>query len=118
MRHHVAPFGHPAVASLVAFTVLTAFPLTGAAQAAPDTLVAYGMARPASDSATIVRAVDDALQGESSITVPMETMQFARVGGAVIVTLRPVPTPGVVWHNLGGTVRLLADGRRVILGRQ
>jgi hypothetical protein len=48
----------------------------------------------------------------------MRTTRYRREERAVVVSLEPIPTPGVVWRNLAGTVRILADGRRVILARQ
>jgi hypothetical protein len=89
-----------------------------AAQVTSDTLPRYRDVTARSDSAALVQAANDALQGLSSLEVPMRTTHDRREKQDVVVSLQPVPTPGVVWRNLGGTVRILRDGRRVILKRE
>lgn len=67
------------------------------------------------DSVQLVRAADDALQGKFGVTVPMSVTAFRRTQRGVEVSLRLAKTPGVEWKELGGTVRILSDGRRVVL---
>lgn len=71
-----------------------------------------------SDSASDVRAANDALQGRHGVQVPMRTVRYLRSRGGIEVTLQPVTDSRVVWRNLGGTVRILPDGRRVIVERR
>lgn len=90
------------------------------AQAAPDTLPGYERVRPGSDSAALVRAADDALRGAMSMPVPLAVTRFRRERGSALIAMRPAPPPNttpVVWHGLAGTVRVLPDGRRVIVSR-
>ena len=87
-------------------------------QSLPDTLVRYANTTAASDSISLVAAADDALQGRSSVTVPMVVKRFVREKSAVLIELSPEPHPRVIWHNLAGTVRIMNDGRRVILSRR
>jgi hypothetical protein len=102
--------------AIAASSTLT--PQTIGAQAQADTLPRYLDVTSRSDSAEVVRAVNDALQGLSSLEVPMRTTRYQRDKSTVVVSLEPIPTPGVVWRKLAGTVRVLSDGRRVILSRE
>ena len=88
-----------------------------AAELPSDTLPGYGTVVAASDSAALVRAAADALRGASSVPAPMRVTRYARQGEDVVVSLEPVPARGVAWRGLGGTVRILPDGRRVIIAR-
>jgi hypothetical protein len=102
----------------VAGAALGLTPCLSMAQAPADTLPRYRDVTVKSDSAALVEAANDALQGLSSIEVPMRTTRYRHEERAVVVSLQPVPTPGVVWRNLAGTVRILEDGRRVLLSRE
>lgn len=88
------------------------------AQPTGTVLPPFEKVRPSSDSVSLVRAADDALQGASSITVPMRVVRFHRSAGIVEVALVPQADSAVVWRNRGGTVRMLANGRRIIVSRQ
>jgi hypothetical protein len=89
-----------------------------AGEAARETLPGYGDVVATSDSGAVVAAAVDALRGASSVLVPMRATRYRREGRDAVVSLRPVPTPGVAWRGLGGTVRILPDGRRVIVARE
>jgi hypothetical protein len=69
------------------------------------------------DSVSLVTAADDALQGKFGITAPMVVTGFHRTPTGVEIRLKPDTTPGISWEHLGGVVRVLPDGRRVILRR-
>jgi len=90
----------------------------GHGMTARDTLPRFAaVTSVARDSATLVAAADDALQGKFGITAPMIVTQFRRDGSGVEISMRPDTSRGVSWKDLGGTVRVLPDGRRVILRR-
>lgn len=83
-----------------------------------DTLPPFGAVRPAtSDSIRLVAAANDALQGKFGITAPMLVIAFRRTPEGVLISMKPDSTPGISWDHLGGLVRVLPDGRRVILRR-
>lgn len=83
-----------------------------------DTLPRFAAVTAAtSDSASLVTAADDALQGKFGITAPMVVIRFHRAPTGVEISLKPDETPGISWEHLGGTVRVLPDGRRAILRR-
>ena len=105
-------------AASIATAAIALTPSLDLAQAPSDTLARYRDVTFRSDSAAVIQAANDALQGLSSIEVPMQTTHYRREERAVVVSLKPIPTPGVVWRNRGGTVRVLADGRRVVLARE
>ena len=106
-----------AAASAVA-SVLGLTPRVAMAQSRADTLPRYRDITAKSDSISLVQAANDALQGLSSLEVPMRTTRYRHEDRAVVVSLEPVPTPGVLWRNLAGTVRIFEDGRRIILSRE
>lgn len=83
-----------------------------------DTLPPFEGVTASADSAKLIAAASDALHGMSGITVPMVVVRFSREKNVVLVELTPIESPRVKWNNLGGTVRILADGRRVILSRK
>jgi hypothetical protein len=105
-------------AASVAVAALGLTPRQAMAQSPADTLPRYRDITVKSDSTLLVHAANDALQGLSSLEVPMRTTRYRHEERSVVVSLEPVPTPGVVWRNLAGTVRILEDGRRIILSRQ
>ena len=105
------------LAALVSPSSAQSRPNAGPVPSLPDTLPQFERVVAASDSSALVRAANDALQGKMGVEVPMLTTSFKREANAVLLSLRPQPTPGVVWRNLGGSVRILRDGRRVILSR-
>ena len=47
----------------------------------------------------------------------MVVTAYRRVRTSVVISMEPDSTPGIEWVHLGGTVRVLPDGRRVILHR-
>jgi hypothetical protein len=123
----VQPSVHGFIAAAVAAMVLLATRADrGSAQARerpdgvrplPDTLPRFEQIVATSDSSALVRAANDALQGKMGVEVPMSVTSYRREGRSVVIALRPQPTPGVVWRNLAGSVRILEDGRRIILSR-
>jgi hypothetical protein len=113
------PFVQAVAATVFAFITLAAMLRAGAARDAVGTLPRYGQVVGTSDGATLVRAADDALPGRSSVTLPTLTTAYRREAGAAVVTLRPTGVlAGIAVPNAGGTVRILGDGRRVILPRE
>ena len=88
--------------------------------AAPESgpLPMYRNITAASDSASLVAAASDALQGRLFVTVPMVVEGYRREPNSVVIDLAPVSAGTVQWRNIGGTVRILADGRRAILRRR
>lgn len=106
-----------ALAALAGFSA----PHAASGQTSPDTLPGYRDVRPSADSAALVQAADDALRGLLSIPVPFVVTHLRRERATAMVSLRPAEVPGttpVVWHGLAGTVRILADGRRVIVSQE
>jgi hypothetical protein len=84
----------------------------------PDTLPPFAAVTPTnSDSTGLVAAANDALQGKFGITAPMVVIAFRRTPDGVLISMKPDSTPGISWDHLGGLVRVLPDGRRVILRR-
>lgn len=127
MRGLSSSFSHVVVAAALAAALLAARPdwstaqrpeRAGGVRSLPDTLPRYAQVVQTSDSTALVRAVNDALQGRMGVEVPMRTTCYKRETNSVVITLVPVPAPGVVWRDLGGTVRILEDGRRIILSRE
>ncbi len=95
--------------------------VTSAAEAqetAPPLLPRFEKVTSTSDSASVVAAANDALQGKSSISVPMVVVAIKRGKSETMVELKPVEDPRVVWTNLGGRVRILPDGKRIIVSRK
>lgn len=89
-----------------------------AEQSIGDTLPRFETVTPTTrDSARLVNAADDALQGQYGVIVPMEVQRFQRMRGQVEVTLRPKTSPNAEWLRLGGRVRILPDGRRIVVER-
>jgi beta-lactamase regulating signal transducer with metallopeptidase domain len=84
----------------------------------PQPLPTYRDITTASDSVSLVSAAIDALTGQLSVTVPMVVRGYRREPHSVVIDLAPTPNESVEWHNLGGSVRILDDGRRIILSRQ
>ena len=93
-----------------------------AAQTTGETLPRYGAVDAGSDSAAVVRAAADALQQRASVALPTFVARYEtsdeRGGRVAVVSLRPVPVPGLDVRGVGGTVRVLGDGRRVIVARE
>jgi hypothetical protein len=84
----------------------------------PDTLTAYKGVRGSSpERSALIAAVVDALQGRSGLPAPLVLKSFRREGKSVIVDMVADSLPRLRFRNAGGTVRVLADGRRVILRR-
>lgn len=104
-------------ALVVAFVGLGAATRPAAAQSPADTLPRFGEVVARSDSVGLVQAAYDALEGRAGLEVPMRVIRMRQQGATAEVTMQPVETPGVVWRNYGGTVRILADGRRLIVAR-
>lgn len=93
-------------------------PQDSARTATADTLPPYRNVNGASrDSVELVKAASDALNGKSGIPLEFLVISFRRAHGRVTIDMKPQPIPNVVMHGAGGTVRILADGRRVILSR-
>jgi len=91
---------------------------SGRTSAALDTLPRFAAVTPAArDSASLVAAADDALQGKFGIRAPMIVTRFQQDRDGVEISMKPDTTRGISWKDLGGTVRVLADGRRVVLRR-
>ncbi len=106
------------VAATVVFQSALSNP-SSAQVVSPDTLKQYAKTTPANaDSLSLVAAAKDALQGMSSLEVPMIVEKYVREKTAVVIELRPAPDPKVVWLNRGGSVRILNDGRRVVVTRR
>lgn len=84
----------------------------------PGPIPMYGNITAASDSASLVAAASDALQGRLFVTVPMIVKGYRRETNSVLIDLAPVSPGPVEWRNLGGSVRILEDGRRIILARR
>lgn len=112
------PFAQAVAAAVVAVLALGTMLRVGAAYDASETLPRYGTVAGEADSLALVRAATDALQGRSSVAVPLVATYFRRQGNTAMVSLRPTPVPGLVWRNVGGTVRILGDGRRVVVARE
>jgi hypothetical protein len=105
------------------FAVFTSSPAIAGAQtpiapSAQDTFPIFqGATGATKDSVRLVDAANDALQGRFGVEVPMQVTSFRRSRGGAELTLQPIKTPNAVWLKLAGTVRILPDGRRVILRR-
>jgi hypothetical protein len=112
------PFAQAVAATVFAVLALGAMLRVGATYDASETLPRYGAVSGEADSLALVRAANDALQGRASVELPMVTTYFRRQGQTAMLTLRPVPAPGIVWRDVGGTVRILSDGRRVVIARE
>ena len=110
------------LATILGCTILfhAAFAEAASAQESlPDTLPQYEKTTAAtSDSVSLVAAADDALQGLSSVPVPMVVKKYVRGKSSVVIELQPAPNPKIRWHNRGGTVRIVKDGRRIVLARR
>ncbi len=95
----------------------------------PDTLPPWGRALSDTrlevqrDSTAIVPLVEqvkaaiDALSGRSSFPPLLALNEFHRDGGAVVIDLTAANLPRLNFIGAGGTVRILPDGRRIILAR-
>ena len=112
------PFAQAVAAVVFAVLALGAMLRVGALYDTSETLPRYGAVSGGADSLALVRAANDALQGRSSVEMPMVTTYFRRQGLTAMLTLRPVPVPGLVLQHVGGTVRILGDGRRVVVSRR
>ena len=64
-----------------------------------------------------VRAAIDALTGRASVPARLVLNEYRREGRAVVIDLTAESFPQLVFKNAGGTVRILSDGRRVVLAR-
>ncbi|MHB2033320.1 MAG: hypothetical protein ACYCVE_08110 [Gemmatimonadaceae bacterium] len=62
-------------------------------------------------------AAIDALHGRVALPAPLVLKRYRREGESVVIDLMADSLPRLKWLNAGGTVRILADGRRVILVR-
>ena len=83
-----------------------------------DTLAAFEDVRGVSgDSARHVAAATDALHGAVSIPAPLVVKDYRREDGSILIDLTADSLPRLKWTGAGGTVRILADGRRAILQR-
>ena len=69
------------------------------------------------DTAAHIRAAKDALVGRSGFPPPLIVTSYRRDGTAVLVDLRADSLPRLRWRNAGGTVRIRADGCRIVLAR-
>ena len=120
------PFAQAVAATVFAFITLAAMVRVGAGHDAAETLPPFahadgrvGHVDGSSDSTALVRAADDALQGWSTVALPMHVTEYRRERGATVVSLRPTGVPAdVTVPRVGGSVRILADGRRVVLRRE
>lgn len=87
-------------------------------QAVPDTLPAYHQIRGTSrDRSALIAAVIDALHGRMAFPPPLVVNSFKREDRTVTIDMKADSLPRIRWRNGGGTVRILADGRRVIVRR-
>jgi hypothetical protein len=64
-----------------------------------------------------VAAAIDALAGLASIPPRVMVKEYRREGNAVVIDLTGNDLPNMKFLGAGGTVRILADGRRIILAR-
>ena len=89
-----------------------------AVPALPDTLPRYkhvtGISR---NRSAHVEAAIDALNGVAGLPAPLVVKHYRRDGKSVVVDMKADSLPRLRWHGSGGTVRILADGRRIILVR-
>lgn len=86
--------------------------------ALPDTLPPYREIRGTSrDRSALVAAVVDALHGRIAFPPPLALKSFHRNGQSVTIDMMADSLPRIRWRNGGGTVRILSDGRRIILRR-
>jgi hypothetical protein len=69
------------------------------------------------DTSAHIRAATDALVGRSSVPPPLLLASYRREGTTVLVDLRADSIPTLRWRNGGGTVRIRADGCRIIVAR-
>ena len=84
----------------------------------PDTLPPYRDVRGTSRERTaLVAAVVDALHGRLAYPPPLVLRSFRREGRTVMIDMVADSLPRIRWRNGGGTVHILADGRRVIVRR-
>jgi hypothetical protein len=64
-----------------------------------------------------VRAAIDARTGRATVPARLVLNEYRREGRAVVIDLTAESFPQLVFKNAGGTVRILSDGRRVVLAR-
>ena len=84
----------------------------------PDTLEAFEEVRGvSSDSARHVLAAIDALHGAVAVPPPMVVKDYRREDRSILIDVAADSLPRLKWTGGGGTVRILADGRRAILSR-
>ena len=70
------------------------------------------------DKAGHILAAKDAVNGRLSFPPPLVVKSYKREGRSVIIDLVADSLPTVRWTNGGGTVRIRADGCRVIVSRR
>ena len=108
----------PLAAAAYAQGTPAATPSTHAALTLPDTLPPYGQIRGTSrDRKAVIAAVTDALEGRSGLPAPLVTKSYRRDGKDLVIDMVADSLPRVRFHGAGGTVRILEDGRRVIVAR-
>ena len=91
---------------------------TTAKGAALEILPQFGRVTGATqDKASHILAAKDALTGRLSFPPPLVVKTYKREGRSVLIDLAADSLPTVKWTNGGGTVRIRADGCRVILSR-
>ena len=84
----------------------------------PDTLPPYKQVQGTSrDSAEQVEAAVDALHGRLGFPPPLVLTSYRREGRSVVIDMRADSLPRLRFVNGGGTIRILEDGRRVIVAR-
>ena len=91
--------------------------------AAADTLVVDTLPRfdnttaATYDTSAHIRAAKDALVGRSGFPPPLVLANYRREGTTVLVDLKADSLPTIRWRHAGGTVRIRADGCRIVLAR-
>lgn len=84
----------------------------------PDTLARYKHVTGISTNRSAhVEAAIDALNGDAGLPAPLKVKHYRRDGKSVVIDMKADSLPRLRWRGSGGTVRILADGRRVILVR-
>ena len=110
--------GPSGVVSAAAQTPTLASARSTTSLALPDTLPQYRDVRGTSRERTaLIAAVVDALHGRLAYPPPLVLRSFRREGHTVTIDMVADSLPRIRWRNGGGTVHILADGRRVIVRR-